>query len=480
MYESFYSLDRQPFSVLSDPDFLFLSRGHSDALSILEYGLSDQTGFTVITGEIGSGKTTTIQYLVRIADSNVNITHITDTNEWIEDIYGWILHWLGVEFIENNQIKNRALIEQYLKRQKEMGKLNVILIDEAQNLNKKTIETLRLISNINSNGVQYLKLILVGQPELLKTLKHPSLAAFMQRVSANYHLGQLSLIETRIYIRSRLKKAGGNPDLFDENACDLIFLVSKGNPRQINIICDTALVYGYADGRAEIDLATVLNVFRDRATKMGVLPGPPLKELKPALVKKWISEAREKESESIALYNEDKEHDMEPNQKNVEAATGAQSGISSSTRFQVVPGDVVRSFQVYPGETDTQSTQSRAASGHSSLELATEDSHAVEQQNELYLDIKAEAPLAAATQVVKSKVKDNKRRKSRAKKESRKTPDQKNPKRRPGVRARTPPNKKKQKPGIVEFLKHRDNLYAIVAYAVATITVTTLFALLIA
>ena len=108
MYESFYNLDRQPFSVNSDPDFLFLSRGHSAALSILEYGLSEQTGFTVITGEIGSGKTTLIQYLSRITDPNVIITHIVDTNKWIEDVCGWILHWVGVDSLENSEIKTNS------------------------------------------------------------------------------------------------------------------------------------------------------------------------------------------------------------------------------------------------------------------------------------------------------------------------------------------------------------------------------------
>ena len=335
MYEEFYRFSKRPFSVLPDADFLYLSQGHRRALSMLEYGLSEQTGFTVITGEIGSGKTTLIQHLTRTADPRKIITHITDTENANEEINQWILYWLGVSYEKENDIGNRGKIVEHIISQYKLGKPSVFIIDEAQNLTLKAVESLRLISNINSNEDQYLKLILVGQPELLEMLKAPELSAFKQRISANFHLGPMSLVETREYIASRIQAAGGDPRLFDEWACDFVFLTSKGIPRQINIICDTALVYGYADGLETIGLDTIIGVFRDRADKNLVLSGPPSRWLGKETILPRIEVARAKEADAIKAYRDRGSEDWQNDAQPAGLVTADDSALGAG-HFQVI------------------------------------------------------------------------------------------------------------------------------------------------
>src|SRR6185295_7564045 len=214
MYEEFYGFRVRPFSILPDSDFLYRSRGHRLALSLLEYGLNAQTGFTVITGEIGSGKTTLVQYLLKNASSAHTIGHITNTGELNKDLMKWVLLAFDIKRGSEQDVDLYQQFVAFVRKRYSEGKDCVLVIDEAQHLNAETLEALRLISNINTGKDHLLKMLLVGQPELQKTLARPGLVQFAQRISASYHLKPLSLLETREYIATRLKIAGGSDLLF--------------------------------------------------------------------------------------------------------------------------------------------------------------------------------------------------------------------------------------------------------------------------
>jgi general secretion pathway protein A len=295
MYEEFYGFRTRPFSILPDADFLYLSKGHRFALSLLEYGLGSQTGFTVITGEIGSGKTTLVQYLLQNFAADHTIGHITNTAELNADLLKWLLHAFGVHYSGENKVDLYQRLVDYIKQRYSEGHDCVLIIDEAQHLTAETLESLRLLSNINSGKDHLLKILLVGQPELSQTLARPDLVQFAQRISTSFHLKPLSLLETREYIRNRLKIAGGAETLFDDVASDFIHLISGGVPRQINILCDTALVYGYADGQRHIDLNTVIGVLRDRASGQRVNEPGSIGALDRDSIEKMIKQTREKE-----------------------------------------------------------------------------------------------------------------------------------------------------------------------------------------
>ncbi|WP_374310922.1 ExeA family protein [Dongia sp.] len=264
MYEEFFGLNEKPFSLLPDPDFLFLSSKHSIALSMLEYSLAGQAGFCAITGEIGSGKTTLIRTLLRRMDRGVRLGLISNTHSSLSGITAWALSAFG----HNPKGKSSAEIHQELMLllidEYGAGKRSVLIVDEAQNLTMDALEELRLLSNINADKDLLLQIILVGQPELLEKLRSPELYQFAQRISVSYHLAPLSCAEALHYITHRLRVAGATAPIFNDMAVGGIQYFSGGVPRLINSICDMAMVYAYADQRSEIDLDHVFRVVGDR------------------------------------------------------------------------------------------------------------------------------------------------------------------------------------------------------------------------
>ncbi|MEM7172636.1 MAG: AAA family ATPase, partial [Pseudomonadota bacterium] len=183
MYESFYGLREKPFSLLPDPEFLYLSEKHRSALNVLQYGLTGQAGFTVVSGEVGSGKTTLVRRFLREVDSDTTIGMIHNTHRKLGDILQWILlafdlDYRGKEKVQLYQIFTDFLIEQYA-----LGRRSVLIIDEAQNLDADTLEELRMLSNVNASKDLVLQIILVGQPELVDTLSRPDLRQFAQRIA---------------------------------------------------------------------------------------------------------------------------------------------------------------------------------------------------------------------------------------------------------------------------------------------------------
>ncbi|MEM7540215.1 MAG: AAA family ATPase [Pseudomonadota bacterium] len=264
MYESFYKFREKPFELTPDPGFLYLGNKHSTGLTMLEYGLTNRAGITVLTGEIGSGKTTLIRRLLDNLGDDLVVGLISNTHK----SFGDLMHWIAVAFDlpSNSDSKaarfdefSRFLIEQYAA-----NKRTVLIVDESQNLDSEALEELRLLTNINADKDQVLQLVLVGQPELRETLRAPGLHQFVQRIGVDFHLGPLSGAETDEYIKHRLKNAGGASELFDPVARRFIHYQCGGVPRLINSLCDTALVYGFADQLQTINAKLVFDIVNER------------------------------------------------------------------------------------------------------------------------------------------------------------------------------------------------------------------------
>ena len=264
MYESFYGMTERPFALTPDPAFLYLSSKHSLALSMLEYSLTGQAGFSVVTGEIGSGKTTLIREFLKRPDRTINLGVISNTHAGFGDLLQWVLMAFGIQSKAADKAGRYQDFIAYLVEQYGAGRQSVLIVDEAQNLSLDSLEELRLLSNVNTGKDQLLQMILVGQPELLGNLRRPELRQFAQRVTVHYHLSPLSYPETRDYIRHRLRTARADPNLFDPWAIGAIYYFSTGVPRLINSLSDMALVYGFAESRRLIGIDVVLAVVRDR------------------------------------------------------------------------------------------------------------------------------------------------------------------------------------------------------------------------
>ncbi len=271
MYESFYGFSEKPFSLLPDPGFLFPSKRHHMALTILQYGLMNHAGITVITGEVGSGKTTLIRKLLREIDDDISVGLISNTHESFGDLLQWVSMAFDLDYRGKDKVSLYDAFVSYLINEFANSKRTVLIIDEAQNLSASVLEELRMLSNVNADKDQVLQLILVGQPELRETLCRQDLRQFAQRVSADYHLAPLKIDETVSYIRHRLKVAGGNENLFEIDACKIIWKYSGGIPRLINTICDTALVYAYAEQLDSVSRKLAAEVIIEKQ-KGGIFP----------------------------------------------------------------------------------------------------------------------------------------------------------------------------------------------------------------
>lgn len=266
MYESFYKLKEKPFALAPDPQFLLLARPHRHALTQLEYSLSSQAAFCLITGEVGSGKTTLIRYLLSTVNHSVTVGLISNTGANFGRLLQWICMSFGLNYVALDDVAlydlfTRFLIDQYSKAHRV-----VLIVDEAQNLGAARLEELRLLSNVNSNKDLLLQTILVGQPELRTIIRAPEMLQLAQRISASCHIDALSEAEAYTYVQHRLRVAGGSLRLFSSGAISLAHRHSRGIPRLINLYCDRALVYGYAEGMQRIDAELMAEVIEDRRT----------------------------------------------------------------------------------------------------------------------------------------------------------------------------------------------------------------------
>lgn len=278
MYEAFYGFSEKPFSLLPDPSFLYLGKEHSHTFSMLEYGLRNQAGITVITGEIGSGKTTLIRYLLKQISDDICVGLLSNTQPDNGELLRWALLALDQDYGEPNKVSLYDAFSTFLIAQYAKNRRTILVIDEAQNLEPLVLEELRMLTNINIDKHQVLQLILVGQPQLRNTLQLPELIQFSQRVSVDYHLTALTESETVAYVHHRTRLAGCEREIFTQKALHLIFQACKGIPRIINVLCDTALVYGFADQEPSIGAAVIRSVIKDRSDKnlikLEAMPAP--------------------------------------------------------------------------------------------------------------------------------------------------------------------------------------------------------------
>jgi type II secretory pathway predicted ATPase ExeA len=263
MYETYYGLREKPFSILPDPKFLYFSRAHSMAFSMLEYGIVNQAGFTVITGTIGSGKTTLIQHFLASMTQPIRVGLITHTSRYGGSLLEWILMAFEQPFEGQSYPMLYSRFRDFVEGEAARNGRLVLIIDEAQNLEPERLEELRMLSNINTQSM-LIQLILVGQTELRNTLQSPALTQFAQRVSSDFQLPELNVFDTRAYIDHRVQVAGGDCRLFSPSAKTLIYEASAGIPRQINVLADRCLVYAYAKSLSAVGSGIVRKVVEDR------------------------------------------------------------------------------------------------------------------------------------------------------------------------------------------------------------------------
>lgn len=266
MYERHFGFTVKPFALTPDPSFLYPSRQHAMALTMLEYGLESQAAFSLLTGDIGSGKTTLLRRLLRDLGDKAAVGLISNTHGRFSSIHGWALSALGIAPADDSDIAQYEALVDSCIREYARGRRTLLIFDEAQNLAVEALEELRLLSNVNSEKDLVLQILLVGQPELRATLSRPELRQFAQRVSVDFHLRPLDRVDTHAYIRHRLTVAGGRDGIFLPDAIEFIHARTNGIPRLLNHLCDFALVYAYADGRTEIDADVVALVLRDRSS----------------------------------------------------------------------------------------------------------------------------------------------------------------------------------------------------------------------
>ena len=250
MYKSFFALDVKPFDLLPNPEFLFLSASHKRALVSLEYAVRDQSGFILLTGEIGSGKTTLLRDLFNRHSEGVVLARIFNTRVDFEQLLAMINDNFGLPAAGSGKVALLRELNRFLTEVHAKGNRAILVIDKAQNLTPEILEELRLLSNLETDCVKLLHIVLVGQPELRETLALPALLQLRQRISCFCHLLPLQQGEVEPYILHRLERAGNRGAVdFSPESIELIWNYSRGIPRLVNTICDFLLLLAYADGQ---------------------------------------------------------------------------------------------------------------------------------------------------------------------------------------------------------------------------------------
>ncbi len=278
MYTKFFGFKEKPFSLVPNPGYLYKSNEHAHALTFLEYGLTEKIGFVMLTGEIGIGKTTLIRYLLNRIEADTDVAVIFNTNILSDDFIKLILDEFEIEY-DNGITKANAIsiLYEFLIKKYAAKRSVLLVIDEAQNLSDEVLEEIRMLSNLQTDDEMLLQIMIVGQPNLRDKIQSPGLEQFAQRISVSYHMPAMPLEETAAYIAHRLDKAGGSPDLFPMDVVEMIFKASGGIPRTINLLCDAALVYGYADDKKIITPNILAQVIKGKG-RMGIFTKQKLKQ----------------------------------------------------------------------------------------------------------------------------------------------------------------------------------------------------------
>jgi len=258
MYENFYRLTAKPFSVTPDPRFLFLSESHKEALANLLYGIQERKGFILLTGEVGTGKTTLIHTLLARMEEGTRTAFIFNTRLGPRDFFRYMFEEFGIPGEPRSKSESLIALNHFLIDRLRKQQNTVLIVDEAQNLSPVLLEEIRLLSNLETPTEKLIQILLVGQPELSGKLSLPELRQLRQRISVRYHIQPLSLEETRAYVIERLRIAGNPYDrIFDEAALEAVYRMSGGIPRLVNLVCDAALLAGFARGEKSIDATLV-------------------------------------------------------------------------------------------------------------------------------------------------------------------------------------------------------------------------------
>ncbi len=264
MYERFYGLRERPFALTPDPDYLYPSRGHQEALSYLRYGIETNAGFVVVTGAIGSGKTTLLQTLFRGLDSHTTVARIMNTLLDPRELLESAMIDLGLDTSGKSKPQILKQFGEFLVSERRSGRSVLLVIDEAQNLTLPSLEEIRMLSNLETEKSKLLQIILMGQPDLRDKLDREELEQLRQRITVSYHLEPLDSEETAQYINHRLARAAlGAPMVFNRDVTARIHSRSGGVPRLINVIADAALVFGYGEEQTNIDVKLVDLVIED-------------------------------------------------------------------------------------------------------------------------------------------------------------------------------------------------------------------------
>ncbi len=265
MYESFYHLKEKPFDLHPDPDYLFMSHGHDNAYTLLEYAIAENKGFVIVTGEVGAGKTTLINFFLNKIQQDIQVGLINNTSTSLNHFVKMMCQEFELNVDGMDKVEMLQSFHEFLLTQYSDNKRVVLIIDEAQNLTPEVLEEIRMVSNLEAEKHHLIQIILVGQPELKYSLQRKDLRQFVQRVTVHCHLGGLNKEEAAQYIQYRLKVAGAeNSIIFDEEAIEYIHRYSNGIPRLINVLCDTALVYGFADSLELIGKKVIEDVIKER------------------------------------------------------------------------------------------------------------------------------------------------------------------------------------------------------------------------
>ncbi len=276
MYAEFYGLTRPPFEMTPDPTFLFLGEAHREGLATLVYGVQARKGFVLLTGEVGTGKTTLLHALLGQLEANTASAFIFNPRVDPLDFFRLLFDEFGIERPCSTKAEFLLALNRFLIERLEKDETALLIVDEAQNLSPEMLEEVRLLSNLETPSSKLLQIMLVGQPELAEMLEAPELRQLRQRIVLRHHLEPFDEREMDAYIEERLRLAGyTGKGIFGRAARGEIFEITGGVPRLVNIVCDSAMLTGYASGRAVIDAGVIRDVARDLGLVRSPRVAPP-------------------------------------------------------------------------------------------------------------------------------------------------------------------------------------------------------------
>ena len=279
MYTEHFGLNELPFSIAPDPRYLYLSDQHREALAHLVYGIKTDGGFILLTGEVGTGKTTVCRCLLEQMPPDADIAFILNPKMTAEELLATLCDELGVKYPEGNTSIKVFVdrINAYLLDANSRHRKTVLIIEEAQNLRPDVLEQIRLLTNLETSRRKLLQIIMIGQPELRDMLSRPDMLQLSQRITARYHIGPLSGEDVNAYVNHRLTVAGASRKIFHDSDISLIYGLSRGIPRMINVICDRALLGAYVEGKHSVDKRTIKKAAKEALGGKSILQIPELR-----------------------------------------------------------------------------------------------------------------------------------------------------------------------------------------------------------